>query len=57
MIVASGSQDPFAMAVDAVKIGVAILAGRPPAQTEESMDSVLVTAANVDSFKGWNTAR
>ena len=57
MIYASGSQDPYSMAADAVKIGAAFVAGQTPAKTEEAMDSVLVTAQNVDSYKGWNAAR
>lgn len=57
MIVASGTQDPFAMAADAVKIGAAIVAGHKPAQTEIAMDSVLLTSQNLSTFKGWNAAR
>ena len=57
MIYASGSQDPYAMAADAVRIGAALVAGQKPAQTEESMESVLVTAENVAEFKGWNAPR
>jgi ribose transport system substrate-binding protein len=53
-IIASGSQDPFNMAADSVKIGAAIVAGHKPTETEESMDSVLVTSKNVADFKGWN---
>ncbi len=57
MIVASGTQDPYAMAADAVTIGAAILAGNKPAKTEVLMDSVLLTGKNLAGFKGWNAAR
>ena len=54
---ASASQDPFTMAQLAVKAGVAILAGNPPAEKVHLIDSKLVTRDNVKDYVGWASER
>jgi ribose transport system substrate-binding protein len=54
---ASASQDPYAMAQLAVKLGVEALSGKKPAQPVILLPSVLVTRDTVGSYKGWSAAR
>lgn len=56
-IQASASQDPYAMAQLAVKLGVEALAGKKPEKSVILLPSVLVTRANVGAYKGWTAAR
>ena len=54
---ASASQDPFAMAQLAVKLGVAALAGKKPDQPVVLLPSKLVTRENVKQYQGWSAPR
>jgi ribose transport system substrate-binding protein len=54
---ASASQDPYAMAQLAVRLGVDALNGKKPAQTVTLMESKLVTRDNVKDYKGWSSPR
>jgi ribose transport system substrate-binding protein len=56
-IQASASQDPYAMAQLAVKLGVEALNGKKPAQTVTLMESKLITRDNVKDYKGWTAPR
>ncbi|MBE7212603.1 MAG: ABC transporter substrate-binding protein [Gluconacetobacter diazotrophicus] len=53
MIVASASQDPYAMGQDAVKVGKAIMDGHPPADKIQLLTPKLITQDNVGSYVGW----
>ncbi len=57
MIKASASQDPYVMAGKALELGNEVLAGKKPAETTILLDPVLITADNIDSYKGWTAAR
>jgi ribose transport system substrate-binding protein len=57
MIQASASQDPYAMAQLAVRIGNDILNGKKPEKQITLMPSNLVTRENVGQYKGWSTPR
>jgi ribose transport system substrate-binding protein len=52
-ILATGAQDPYAIAQRAVVLANEILNGRPPAKTLIKLKPVLVTQTNADSYKGW----
>lgn len=56
-IQASASQDPFAMAQLAVKLGNEQLQGRKPEQQITLLPSKLITRENVAENKGWTAAR
>lgn len=56
-VLASSSQDPYAMARKAVAEGVQILGGAKPANPVTLLPSVLVTRDNIGSYKGWTAAR
>lgn len=56
-VAASASQDPWAMAQQAVKIGHDILNGKRPADPMVLMPSTLITRDNVGSYKGWSSPR
>lgn len=56
-IQASASQDPYAMAQLAVKLGVDLMSGKKPEQSVVLLPSVLVTRDNVSSYKGWSSQR
>ncbi len=56
-IQASASQDPYAMAQLAVRLGIDALNGKKPAQTVTLMESKLVTRDNVKDYKGWSSPR
>jgi len=57
MIHASASQDPYAMAQLAVRLGVEALNGKKPEKTVTLMPSSLVTRENVNQYKGWSAPR
>jgi len=54
---ASASQDPWAMAQQAVAIGHAILNGKRPDDPMVLIPSTLVTRDNVGAYKGWSSPR
>ena len=54
---ASASQDPWAMAQQAVVIGHDVLNGKRPANPIVLIPSTLVTRENVGSYKGWSSPR
>ncbi len=56
-IQASASQDPFAMAQLAVKLGNDLLQGKKPEQLVTLLPSKLITRENVKDYKGWTAAR
>ena len=56
-IQATASQDPYAMAQLAVKLGVAALNGKKPEQPVVLMPSKLVTRDNVGDYQGWSAPR
>lgn len=56
-IQASASQDPYAMAQLAVKLGVDQMNGKKPDQPVVLMPSKLVTRENVGSYQGWSSPR
>jgi ribose transport system substrate-binding protein len=56
-IQASASQDPYAMAQLAVKLGVEALNGKKPENPVVLMPSTLVTRENVGQYKGWSAPR
>lgn len=57
LVQASASQDPWAMAQNAVTIGYDIMNGKKPANPVMLMPSTLVTRDNVASYKGWTAPR
>ena len=57
MIQASASQDPYAMAIKAVDIGIDLLNGKEPSQKVTLLPSKLVTRDNVNDYKGWAAVR
>ncbi|CAH2788112.1 MAG: ABC transport system, periplasmic substrate-binding protein Z5689 [uncultured Caballeronia sp.] len=57
MIQASASQDPWAMAQQAVSVGYNLMNGKKPASTTILLPSTLVTRENVGSYKGWSSPR
>ena len=54
---ASASQDPWAMAQLAVKLGAEALNGKKPENPVTLMPSNLVTRENVGQYKGWSAPR
>lgn len=54
---ASASQDPWAMAQQAVVIGQDIINGKRPANSMVLIPSTLVTRDNVGGYKGWSSPR
>lgn len=54
---ASASQDPWAMAQQAVEIGHGILNGKRPGNPTVLIPSILVTRENVAGYKGWSAPR
>jgi len=56
-IVASASQDPYALAVEGVRIGNGILHGQRPAQTQVLVPSRLITRENIVQYRGWTSDR
>jgi ribose transport system substrate-binding protein len=57
LVEASASQDPWAMAQQAVAVGYDILNGKKPATPIILIPSNLVTRENVASYKGWSSPR
>jgi ribose transport system substrate-binding protein len=53
LIIASASQDPYAMAQQAVQVGYDIMNGKKPADPMILMPSALITRDNVGEYKGW----
>jgi ribose transport system substrate-binding protein len=53
LIVASASQDPYAMAQQAVQVGYDIMNGKKPADPMILMPSNLITRDNVGEYQGW----
>ena len=57
LLLASSSQDPYAMAQLATQIGIDLINGKKPAQQVTLLPSKLVTRENVADYKGWTAAR
>jgi ribose transport system substrate-binding protein len=57
MIQASASQDPYAMAQQAVAVGAGIMNGKKPQNPMILMPSTLITRDNVKDYKGWSSPR
>ncbi|MBS0554423.1 MAG: ABC transporter substrate-binding protein [Proteobacteria bacterium] len=57
LVEASASQDPWAMAQQAIVIGNDVLNGKRPASPMVLIPSTLVTRDNVTSYKGWSAPR
>jgi ribose transport system substrate-binding protein len=57
MIQASSSQDPYAMAQLAVRLGNDAMNGKKPENTVTLMPSKLVTRDNVNQYQGWSAPR
>ncbi len=57
MVYASASQDPWAMAQQAVEVGFDIMNGKKPANPMVLRASELVTRDNVNAYKGWSSPR
>jgi ribose transport system substrate-binding protein len=57
MVQASASQDPWAMAQQAVSVGYDLMNGKKPSSTTILLPSTLVTRENVGSYKGWSSPR
>jgi ribose transport system substrate-binding protein len=57
LVVASSSQDPYAMAQLATEIGIGLINGKKPEQQVTLLPSKLVTRDNIADYKGWTAAR
>ena len=57
LIQASASQDPYAMAQQAVEVGYKIMNGEKPEESMILMLSNLITRDNVAEYKGWSSPR
>ncbi|MDB5363817.1 MAG: transporter [Rhodospirillales bacterium] len=57
LIQASSSQDPYAMAQQAVVVGYDLMNGKKPAEATILLKPQLVTRANVKEYKGWSSPR
>lgn len=57
LVLASSSQDPYAMAQLATQIGIDLINGKKPEQQVTLLPSKLVTRDNVAEYKGWTAAR
>ena len=55
LIQASASQDPYAMAQQAVEVGYKIMNGEKPEESMILMLSNLITRDNVAEYKGWTS--
>ncbi|GGF05227.1 sugar ABC transporter substrate-binding protein [Aliidongia dinghuensis] len=55
LIQASSSQDPYAMAQQAVAIGYDVMNGKKPADATVLLKPTLVTRDNVKDYKGWTS--
>lgn len=52
---ASAAQDPYAMAVKAVDVGIEILKGNKPADPIILIPTTLITKDNIKDYKGWTS--
>lgn len=52
-VLATGAQDPSALAQRAVEVADGVLHGKPPSSKIEQLKPVLVTRDNVGTYKGW----
>ncbi|WP_230532249.1 ABC transporter substrate-binding protein [Microvirga roseola] len=57
LIKASASQDPYTMAGQSLELAAGVLKGEQPAQKVVLLEPKLITAENVDEYKGWTAAR
>lgn len=57
LVLASSSQDPYAMAQLATQIGIDLINGKKPEQQVTLLPSKLVTRDNVADYKGWTAKR
>lgn len=57
LVQASASQDPYAMAQQAVQVGYDIMNGKTPENSMILMPSTLITRDNVADYKGWSAPR
>ena len=57
LIAASASQDPYAMAQQAIAVGYDIMNGKKPQNPMILMPSTLITRENVNDYKGWSSPR
>ena len=57
LVMASASQDPYAMAQLAVETGYKIMNGEKPADPMILMQSNLITRDNIGDYKGWSSPR
>lgn len=57
LIVATSAQDPFGMAVEAVKLGWDAVQGKKPANPIVLLEPKLVTAANAKDVEGWRQSK
>jgi ribose transport system substrate-binding protein len=56
-IQASASQDPYAMAQQAVKVGYDLMNGKKPAEQTVLLKPQLITRDNIKDYKGWSSPR
>jgi len=54
---ASASQDPYEMAVRAVRAGNDLLNGKRPEQVKTLITPTLITPENISDFHGWSSSR
>ncbi|UOM36230.1 ABC transporter substrate-binding protein [Acuticoccus sp. I52.16.1] len=57
LIKASASQDPYVMAGEALKMGYDAFQGNTPEEDTVLLDPELITAENLESYKGWTDPR
>ncbi|RAI01685.1 ABC transporter [Acuticoccus sediminis] len=57
LIKASASQDPYVMAGEALKMGYDAFQGKAPAEDTVLLDPELITAGNLEGYKGWTAPR
>ncbi|WP_108658569.1 ABC transporter substrate-binding protein [Acuticoccus kandeliae] len=57
LIKASASQDPYVMAGQALEMGYEAFQGKKPAEDTVLLDPELITADNLDGYKGWTDPR
>lgn len=57
LVKASASQDPYLMAGEALELGYKFFNGEEIAETTVLLEPELITADNIDSYKGWTAKR
>lgn len=57
LIKASASQDPYVMAGQALKMGYDVFQGMSPDKATVLLDPELITADNLEAYKGWTDPR